>query len=100
MTAKKTQETEAPVTTGTPEGAQVQLMKLYVKDASLQIPEGAKAFRFDWSPELNVEINTQSKPLAEKNLYEVALKVKCTIKCKENIAFITEVDQAGLPEGR
>jgi preprotein translocase subunit SecB len=65
MTANKTKETKAPVETQTTEGtegAQVQLMKLYIKDASLQIPEGAKAFRFDWAPELNVEINTQSKP--------------------------------------
>jgi preprotein translocase subunit SecB len=91
-----TKETETPVDTQSPENAQVQLMKLYVKDASLQIPEGTKAFRFDWSPELNVEINTQTKPLAEKNLHEVALKVKCTVKCKEGVAFITEVDQAGL----
>ncbi len=78
------------------EQAQVQLMKIYVKDASLQVPLSIKAFRLEWLPELNVEINTQSRPLAEKNLHEVALKIKCTVKCKDEIAFIAEVDQAGL----
>lgn len=80
----------------TSNGVQVQLMKIYVKDASLQIPTGVKAFQLEWIPDLNVEINTQSKPLTEKDLHEVALKIKCTVKCKEQVAFIVEADQAGL----
>jgi preprotein translocase subunit SecB len=90
--AQKTPETKNEA----PGGAQVQLMKIYVKDASLQIPLGVKAFRLEWTPELNVEINTQSKPLAEQNIHEAALKIKCTVKCKNEVAFIAEVDQAGL----
>lgn len=95
---KKATKAKAAADTNTDntQGAQVQLMKIYVKDASLQIPSGVKAFQLEWNPELNVEINTQSKPLAEQNIHEVALKIKCTVKCKNEVAFVTEVDQAGL----
>lgn len=95
-TKKTTKAKAAPATPEANNNAQVQLMKIYVKDASMQIPLGVKAFRLEWSPELNVEVNTQSKPLAEKDLHEVALKIKCIVKCKNDIAFTTEVDQAGL----
>lgn len=76
--------------------AQVQLLKMYVKDTSLEIPEGVKAFRLEWTPELNMEINTQSKALTEANVHEVSIKIKCTVKCSGTVAFITEVEQAGL----
>lgn len=74
----------------------VELVRLYVKDLSLQIPEGAKAFQLEWKPELNFEINTQSKPLSEKDHYEVSIRLKVTNKCSDKVAFVAEVDQAGL----
>ena len=57
-----TDQTETPAT-----DARIELLKLYVKDISMQIPEGAKAFQLEWQPELNFEINTQAKALAETN---------------------------------
>jgi preprotein translocase subunit SecB len=76
--------------------ARIELLKLYVKDISMQIPEGAKAFQLEWQPELNFEINTQAKSLAEANHYEVTLRIKCTNTCKGTVAFNIEMVQAGL----
>ena len=76
--------------------ARVELVRLYVKDLSLQIPEGAKAFQLEWKPELNFEINTQAKGLTEVNHYEVSISLKCTNTCSGKVAFVVEAVQAGL----
>ena len=76
--------------------ARIELIKLYAKDISLQIPEGAKAFQLEWQPELNFEISTQTKALAEAHHYEVSLHLKCTNTCKGTVAFKVELVQAGL----
>lgn len=74
----------------------IELLRLYAKDISLQIPDGAKAFQLEWKPELNFEINTQAKSLNEPNHYEVAIRLKCTNTCSGKVAFNVEVVQAGL----
>lgn len=74
----------------------IDLVKLYIKDLSLQLPEGSAAFRLEWQPELNFEISTQAKQMKEKDHFEVSVHLKCTNQCKEKTAFIVEVIQAGL----
>jgi len=77
---------------------QFQLHKLYIKDASFQIPEGSVIFQNEWAPELNVEVNTQATKLNEQNTFEVALKIKATVKSSNKLAFEAEVQQAGIFE--
>ncbi len=92
-----TEDTQAEnETENTAPDARIELMRLYVKDVSMQIPAGAKAFQLEWQPELNFEINTQAKALAEPHHYEVALRLKCTNTCKDQVAFTVEIIQAGL----
>jgi preprotein translocase subunit SecB len=74
----------------------VELSKLYVKDISLQIPQGSKAFRLEWQPEINFEVQTTATPLQEADHFEVAVRIKCTNTCKGEVAFVAEVLQAGL----
>jgi preprotein translocase subunit SecB len=74
----------------------IDLVKLYTKDLSLQLPAGTAAFRLEWQPELNFEIRTETKKLKEKDHFEVSIHLKCTNKCKDKIAFVVEVVQAGL----
>lgn len=76
--------------------ARIDLLRLYVKDLSLQVPQGAKAFQLEWKPELNFVINTQAKALAEPNHYEVNIHLKCTNTCSGTVAFVADVVQAGL----
>ncbi len=77
---------------------QFQIHKIYIKDVSFQIPDGAKAFQTEWTPELNIEIHTEAKPLEETNTHEVILSIKCTVNTKDKPAFVTEVQQAGIFE--
>lgn len=74
----------------------VELIRLYIKDMSLQIPEGAKAFQLEWKPDLNFEISTQAQSLQEAGLYEVSIHLKCTNTCDGKIAFVVDIIQAGL----
>lgn len=75
---------------------QFQVQKLYVKDISLEIPNGANIFNKEWKPDLNVALNTEVKPLPEKNIYEVILIVTANVKSGEDEAFKAEVQQAGV----
>ena len=81
-----------------PNDPQFQIHKIYIKDVSFQIPDGAQAFQLEWAPELNIEINTEAKPLTEANTHEVILTIKCTVNTKDKPAFVTEVQQAGIFE--
>ena len=82
--------------TQNPEEAQFQIHKLYVKDVSFEIPFGADAFKTEWKPELNIELNTKHSSLSEKETYEVILTVNCSVSCEGKEAFKTEVQQAGI----
>jgi preprotein translocase subunit SecB len=78
--------------------SQLKIHKLYIKEASFEIPDSSNSFRQEWSPELNVELHTQTKALAEKNTHDVVLTVKCTVSNQQKPAFIVEVQQAGIFE--
>jgi len=77
---------------------QFQIHKIYIKDVSFQIPDGVKAFQLEWAPELNIEIHTEAKPLAEANTHEVVLAIQCTVNTQSKPAFVAEVKQAGIFE--
>ncbi len=75
---------------------QIQIHKLYIKDTSFEVPGGSKSFTKEWKPELSVELNHQTKALAEENTFEVCLRVKATVKNGGEDAFMVEVQQAGV----
>ncbi len=95
-TAKKKQTSDGAATASAMGEPRVELMRLYVKDLSLQIPEGSRAFQLEWKPELNFEINSQAKGLTETNHYEVSIRLKCTNTCAGKVAFVVEAVQAGV----
>lgn len=76
--------------------SQIHIQKLYIKDASFEIPQGVAAFQLKWQPELNVELNTEAKKIGDDNTFDIILKVKCTVKCEDQIAFVAEAQQAGV----
>lgn len=75
---------------------QFQIQKIYLKEASFEIPEGAQIFNQQWQPELNIALNTTVNKLPEDNIYEVILSVEASVKCKDKEAFKAEVKQAGI----
>lgn len=71
------------------------IQRIYVKDVSFEAPSTPEAFKLDWKPEVHLDLNITTNKL-EENLHEVVLKVIVTAKLKNKIAFLVEVNQAGI----
>lgn len=69
--------------------------KLYLKDASLEIPHAPQVFLENDSPQVEVNLHNQAAALGA-GLFEVALTVTVTAKHKDKTVFLVEVAQAGI----
>jgi preprotein translocase subunit SecB len=69
--------------------------KLYVKDASIEVPGAPQIFTNRTAPQVNVELGNSATRL-EEDIFEVAIKVTVTAKVEETTAFLVEVTQAGV----
>jgi preprotein translocase subunit SecB len=74
---------------------QALLQKIYLKDASLEVPLAPQIFTRSWQPQLDVQVNTEVKSLGESN-WQVLLSVTVTAKLDADVAFLAEVQQAGV----
>jgi preprotein translocase subunit SecB len=87
------EEAQAP---GTPGGArQVLLQKIYLKDASVEIPLAPDIYTRREQPQLDVNLTSEVKQVRD-DLFNVTLSVTVTSKIGEDVAFLVEVHQAGL----
>lgn len=71
------------------------LQRIYVKDLSFESPNAPQCFRDEWKPEIKMDLNTENAKIDEKTV-EVTLHITITVTNKENVAFLVEVQQAGL----
>ena len=69
--------------------------KLYLKDASLEIPHAPQVFLENESPQIEVNLHNQAAGL-DAGLFEVVLTVTITAKHKDKTTFLVEVAQAGI----
>jgi len=75
---------------------QFAIQKIYLKDVSFESPNSPAVFQdADWKPEINVQLNTEGKTIAE-GVHEVILSVTVTAKKGDSTAFLVEVKQAGV----
>lgn len=88
-------DTAAADNNGEPTGPQVVIQKIYVRDGSVEVPEGAQIFAQNFQPEVSVELNSQVAELPSDN-FEVSLTVTVTAKGEGKTAYIVEVQQAGV----
>lgn len=77
------------------EGPQFSLQRIYVKDLSFEAPKSPEIFRQEWAPSIALDLNTRQRQL-DGNFFEVVLTLSVTVKTGEEIAFIAEVQQAGI----
>ena len=77
------------------QGAQFSLQRIYVRDLSFEAPKSPEIFRQEWNPSVALDLNTKQKQL-ESDFYEVVLTLSVTVKTGEEVAFIAEVQQAGI----
>lgn len=89
-------ENAAPAATENAEASrQVLLQKIYVKDASLEVPQAPQVFTRPWQPTLDVQVNTEAKGL-EADSVQVVLSITVTAKLGDDVAFLVEAHQAGV----
>lgn len=76
-------------------GPQFSLQRIFVKDLSFEAPKSPEIFREEWQPNVEMDLNTTQRAL-EGDFYEVVLTITVTVKTDEEVAFIVEVQQAGI----
>ena len=75
--------------------AQLSLQKVYIKDASFEVPGAPHIFQEQGQPQVQLNLQQQVGTLAE-NVYEVVLTVTVTCKLADKTVYLAEVQQAGV----
>ncbi|WP_371187699.1 protein-export chaperone SecB [Thalassotalea maritima] len=92
------EQNQNPATNGADEQQaqpQFAIQRVYTKDVSFETPSSPAIFQKEWQPEVKLDIDTRSKKLAD-DMYEVVLALTVTSKLGEEVAFLCEVQQAGI----
>ncbi len=85
-------------TAGNPQtatGGRFVIQKIYVKDVSFETPHSPQIFMEKWEPEVSLQINNSATVLSE-GVHEVTLAVTVTAKLTDKVAYLIEVQQAGI----
>ena len=75
------------------------IQRIYLKDASLEIPNAPQIFLETEPPSVEVQLDVSNLPVLE-GIHEVMVTVTVTTRIKEQVAFLVEVKQAGIFEIR
>lgn len=75
--------------------AQFSIEKIYLKDVSFEVPGAPAIYTDDWSPEINMDLNSQAKSIDE-NIFEVELSITVTAKNNNKTGFLVEIKQCGI----
>lgn len=73
----------------------ILLQKIYLADASLEVPSGPEVFEQEWEPEIDVQIHNAVEEFSQ-GLNRVSLGVTLTARIGEEVAYLVEVQQCGL----
>lgn len=74
---------------------QFAIQKIYVKDVSFETPNSPDVFTQEWKPEVNVELDSRGR-LVNEDIHEIVLGVTVTAKFGDKVAFLAEIQQAGI----
>ena len=77
-----------------------QLVRVYLKDASLEMPNAPEIFMAQPSedPNVNVQFEVGHRPLPVEGAYEVIVRGTITVPLQEKTMFLVEGKQAGIFE--
>src|SRR5450830_1512212 len=73
-----------------PQQAGFSIEKIYVKDASLEIPHAPQIFTDRTQPQISIELGNFAQML-EQGVFEVAIKVTVTSKIEDKTVYLVEV---------
>ena len=83
----------------TPPQPVFNIQRIYLKDASLEIPGAPKIFLETEAPRVEVQLDVANAIVIDA-IYEVTVTVTVTTRVKEQVAFLVEAKQAGIFEIR
>ena len=75
---------------------QFTIEKIYVRDMSLEVPLAPQIFLSKDSPNIDIQIHTEGKPLESDGWFEATVRVTVTAKIQDESMFLVEATQAGL----
>jgi preprotein translocase subunit SecB len=76
-----------------------QLQRVYLKDASLELPHAPTIFLEQEAPQVDIQLEVQNGRVLD-GIYEVVVVVTATAKLKDKVLFLVEAKQAGIFEMR
>ncbi|RUM92966.1 MAG: protein-export chaperone SecB [Thiomicrospira sp.] len=74
---------------------QFAIQKVYTRNVSFEAPNSPEIFTQDFQPQLDVDLNVESRSL-EEGVFHVVVRVTATTKMDDKTAFLCEVEQAGI----
>jgi len=74
---------------------QFAIQRIYLKDLSFETPNTPQVFQSEGEAAVNVDLNTAATRLAD-NVFEVVLSLTVTNKLDDKVAYLIEVQQAGI----
>jgi preprotein translocase subunit SecB len=80
-------------------GTVFTVQRIYLKDASLEMPNAPGIFLEQSAPQVDVQMDIASESIAE-GVYEVVVRVTVTARTKDKVLFLVEAKQAGIFEVR
>ena len=78
-----------------PQGPQLAIQKIYVKDLSYEAPNTPAIFTEEIQPQVNLQMHNEAKSLDE-NTHEIVLTITVTVKLEDRTVYLIEVKQAGI----
>jgi preprotein translocase subunit SecB len=89
----------APVASPAAAGPVFQLQRVYLKDASLEMPHAPQIFLEQGAPQIDVQLDVSHENIAD-GMIEVVVRVTATARVGEKVLFLAEAKQAGIFELR
>jgi len=90
----------APDGAAAPSGGTVfQVQRIYMKDASLEMPHAPAIFLEQTAPQVDVQMDVGNDKLAD-GIHEIVVRVTVTARVKDKVLFLVEASQAGIFEVR
>jgi len=86
---------QAATAASTEKKGQFGVQRIFTKDVSFESPNVPEVFRQAWKPQINMDLNTSSKKIAD-DVYEVILTLTVTAKNEDATAFLAEIHQGGI----
>ena len=77
------------------DGPTFAIEKVYIKDASLEVPNAPQIFLEQVQPQIDVQMGTQAQQVGD-GLYESTLHVNVTAKQGDKTIFLCEVQQSAI----